>query len=50
MVRDRICGMHVPEEQALTLTQGSETLYFCGPDCRDRHLTLSRGGEGRGAS
>jgi YHS domain-containing protein len=38
MVRDRVCGTHIPLDRALTLEEDGETLYFCGAKCRDAHL------------
>jgi hypothetical protein len=42
MVRDRVCGTHLPAERALTLTDAGETRYFCGSACRDKHLAAVR--------
>lgn len=42
MVEDRVCGTHVPLEGALSLTDEGGTHYFCGTDCRDRHLAALR--------
>jgi YHS domain-containing protein len=42
MVRDRICGTHVPVDQALTLTDAGGTHYFCGSECRERYLAAAR--------
>jgi len=39
LVRDPICGMHIAEGLALPLEQGSETLFFCSAECRDKYLS-----------
>jgi len=36
--RDPVCGMFIPESSAVTKTVKGETLYFCSPECRDRHI------------
>jgi YHS domain-containing protein len=38
LVRDPVCGMHLSEALALPLQQGSDTIYFCSADCRQRYL------------
>jgi len=38
LVRDPVCGIHVSEALALQLHQGSETVYFCSPECRKQYL------------
>jgi YHS domain-containing protein len=35
--RDPVCGMFIPEASAVTKSVKGETLYFCSPECRDRH-------------
>ncbi|MDZ4800272.1 MAG: hypothetical protein SGI92_19105 [Bryobacteraceae bacterium] len=35
--RDPVCGMFIPESSAVTKSVKGETLYFCSPECRDRH-------------
>lgn len=34
MVRDPICGVHVPESRALVEVRGGEKIYFCSETCR----------------
>jgi YHS domain-containing protein len=34
LVRDPVCGTHVAPANALTLTAGGTTHYFCSEDCR----------------
>ena len=35
--RDVVCGMRVDRAKALTLEDGSRTLYFCSPACRSAY-------------
>ena len=37
MARDPICGTFVVPERAVALITGSEQLYFCSSDCRDKY-------------
>jgi len=34
LVRDPVCGTHVPQRAALSLTSGGSTHYFCSEQCR----------------
>jgi YHS domain-containing protein len=34
MVRDPICGVHIPESRALVELRAGERLYFCSERCR----------------
>jgi len=34
LVRDPVCGTHVPPRTALSLTSGGSTHYFCSEQCR----------------
>lgn len=34
MVRDPVCGIHVPESRALVEVRGGERIYFCSEACR----------------
>jgi YHS domain-containing protein len=36
LVRDPICGMHLPPASAVTLVANGTTHYFCSDTCRDR--------------
>jgi len=38
LVRDPVCGIHLSEGLALPLRQGSETVYFCSAECREKYL------------
>jgi YHS domain-containing protein len=35
--RDPVCGTFVAPASALSLTNGSTTLYFCSDKCRDEY-------------
>ena len=35
LVRDPVCGTHVPVNAALSLTVKGSTHYFCSEQCRD---------------
>jgi YHS domain-containing protein len=37
MMRDPVCGTFVVPDRALTLTDGSERVYFCSTRCRDEY-------------
>ena len=36
LVRDPVCGTHLPPSRALTLSTPSGPQYFCSEACRDR--------------
>jgi YHS domain-containing protein len=38
LVRDPVCGIHVSEGLALPLQQGTETIYFCSAECRNKYV------------
>jgi YHS domain-containing protein len=38
LVRDPICGMHIAPSLALMANEGSENVYFCSAECRDKYL------------
>ena len=35
--RDPVCGTFIAPANALTLTSGAATLYFCSEDCRSKY-------------
>jgi len=37
LVRDPVCGVHVPEERAIPLQIGDQRVHFCSPACRDQY-------------
>ena len=37
MPRDPVCGVFVVPEQAVTLVDGRERIYFCSETCRDKY-------------
>ena len=43
MKRDSVCGVFVPESQAVILREKGETLYFCSGECREKFLHSGRG-------
>lgn len=38
MVRDPVCGVYIPSDEALTATGRGGTFYFCSEECRRRFL------------
>jgi YHS domain-containing protein len=42
LVRDPQCGTHIPEERAIAVRHGSETVYFCSDACRDEWRVAQR--------
>jgi uncharacterized protein len=43
MVKDPVCGVYVPKREALRVSYGGETLYFCSPRCREQYLESKKG-------
>lgn len=39
LVQDPQCGTYLPASRAITVANGSKTLYFCSTTCRDAFLT-----------
>lgn len=37
MVRDPVCGTYVIPDRALALSDGSDRVFFCSVDCRDKY-------------
>ena len=37
MVRDPVCGTFVVPNRAMMLTKGSEQIYFCSDQCRNKY-------------
>lgn len=33
LVRDPVCGVHIPQDRAVVRTWGDQTLYFCSESC-----------------
>jgi uncharacterized protein len=46
MVRDPVCGTYVVPGRSMALTEGSQQVYFCSAECRDKY----RGGRSKGRS
>lgn len=38
MVKDPVCGLHVPESRALVSVQAGETIHFCSETCRAEYV------------
>ncbi len=38
MVRDPICGLYVPRDEAVTLVGNGTTVHFCSEGCRTKYL------------
>ena len=38
MVRDPVCGLHLPEHRAVTVVRAGETFHFCSERCRQRFV------------
>ena len=41
MVRDPVCGLHLPESRAITENRSGERYYFCSERCRQSFLKAS---------
>lgn len=41
MVRDPVCGLHLPESRAITETRAGERIHFCSEQCRQSFLKAS---------
>lgn len=39
LVEDPVCHKLVPKQQAQTLQDNDETLYFCSEECRDKYVS-----------
>jgi YHS domain-containing protein len=48
LMRDPVCGMHMPENLAITYRHNGELKYFCSAECRDKYAseTLRRAANG----
>lgn len=38
MVRDPVCGLYLPSDEAVTLERNGFCVYFCSEDCRTKYL------------
>jgi YHS domain-containing protein len=38
LVRDPVCGMHIPEDRSVALSEGQQELHFCSVECRDKYV------------
>ncbi len=41
MVRDPVCGLHLPENRAITESRSGQRYHFCSERCRDSFLSAS---------
>jgi YHS domain-containing protein len=41
MVRDPVCGLHLPESRAITETRSGQRYHFCSEQCRQSFLKAS---------
>jgi YHS domain-containing protein len=48
LLRDPVCGMHMPENLAIPYRDRGELKYFCSAECRDKYAseTLRRAANG----
>jgi len=37
MVKDPVCGTYIPKSQAVTIKEGTTTVYFCSQKCADAY-------------
>lgn len=42
MVKDPVCGIYLPKKDALPVSSGGKTIYFCSPQCRQRFLEAEK--------
>lgn len=42
MVKDEVCGLYLPKENALTERIGGRERYFCSKECRARAIAAER--------
>ena len=43
MVKDPVCGTYVDKSSAISVRNGSETLYFCSYECRQKYIESVQG-------
>jgi YHS domain-containing protein len=43
LVRDPVCGVHVPRDSAIPSRAGGDDLWFCSEKCREAHARGKRG-------
>ncbi|HZC66443.1 MAG TPA: hypothetical protein VE545_07700 [Candidatus Dormibacteraeota bacterium] len=41
LMRDPVCGMHMPESLAIPYRDDGELKYFCSVECRDKYASGS---------
>ena len=47
MVRDPVCGTYVIPDRAVALADGSQRVYFCSANCRDKYRARPSTSSGR---
>ncbi|MBA2848208.1 YHS domain-containing protein [Thermosulfuriphilus ammonigenes] len=38
LVKDPVCGLYIPEDEALKYEAGKHTYYFCSPSCQETFI------------
>ena len=41
MVQDPVCQVYFPKKSGVHLHQNGKDLFFCSPECRQRHISNS---------
>ena len=41
MVRDPVCGLHLPATSAISVSRAGKTLHFCSEQCRQSFVEAS---------
>lgn len=49
LVRDPVCGMYIPRDEAISARVGDETRYYCSEACRTKDAQAGRPQMGRAA-
>jgi uncharacterized protein len=49
LVRDPVCGMYIPQHEAIAGRVGGETRYYCSEACRTKDAQAGRPQMGRAA-
>jgi uncharacterized protein len=39
MVRDPVCGLYIPAQEALSLVKGGKAIHFCSERCLQRFIS-----------
>ncbi len=38
MVRDPVCGIYIPAQEAVSVVKAGKTVHFCSDECRQRFV------------